>query len=362
MAAATDETETLTHTLDFPTEARIEFMEAVDEIAPGDLAGNARMAFGGPTGSDAIEASMKLAMAATGGDGFVAFRGGNHGQTAGALSLSSVNKYKRHLPRLPNVAHVGYPYPGDDVDAAVTTALDELETVLSDPYGGLTDPAGIWVEPMQGSGGVVVPPEEFVVGLRDLADAHDVPLIFDEIQTGVGRTGEWFAADWYDVTPDAVVLGKSIGGTLPLSLTLFHESLDVWDPGAHKGTFRGFTPAMRAGTRAIEYIREHELLDHARSLGKRLRSRLRDGTEDVSAVCDVRGTGLLLGIEFVDGSGEPDPETAAAVRDACFERGVVILTAGRYGNVLRGLPPLVLTRAQADAGADLIVDAISAAT
>lgn len=353
----------ITHTLDFPTEARIEFLEALDEIAPEGLAGNSRVAFGGPTGGDAIEASMKLAIHATGGNGFIAFRGGNHGQTAGALSLSGVRKYKQVMPTLPNVAHVRYPNPSlhnRPADEEVDMALEELEIVLSDPYSGLTDPAGIWVEPMQGSGGVVIPPDAFLVGLREIADRHGIPLIFDEIQTGVGRTGRWFATDWYDIVPDVLVLGKAIGGTFPLSLTLFEESLDTWEPGAHKGTFRGHVPAMRAGTRALEYIRDHDLLSHARSIGSRLRTRLDEGTDTTDAVGAVRGKGLFLGIEFVDATGDPDPETARAVRDACFERGVLISVAGRYGHVLRALPPLVLTREQADAGADVLVESIDA--
>ncbi|WP_101296946.1 aspartate aminotransferase family protein [Halegenticoccus soli] len=364
LEAIHDQTERLVHTIDFPTEARIEFIEKLNEIAPGKLKDHNRVVFGGPSGSDAIEASIKLAKYNTGGHGLVAFKGSYHGSTSGALSLTSGKKYKKHYtPLLPDVVHVPYPYAfwdGGDEDELAERALAEVRSTLEDPYGGLANPAGIWVEPIQGEGGVVVPPKGFLRGLKELAEANDIPLIVDEIQSGFGRTGKWFASEWYDVTPDAVPMAKGVGGAgLPLGALMYHEDLDTWGPGGHIGTFRGNVPAMRGGVRAIEYIQEHDLLSHTVDLGEYIRSRLTDAMADSPYLEEVRGKGLFIGAEFVDAAGEPNKAAVKEVQEYCYERGVLVWTAGRHGNVLRLLPPLVMTREQAEAGLDVITEAIA---
>ncbi|MFC7045768.1 aspartate aminotransferase family protein [Halobacteriaceae archaeon GCM10025711] len=361
--AVNEQTGKLVHTVDFPTEARLDLIEKLNEIAPGGLPDNNRVVFGGPTGSDAIEATIKLAKYNTGGSGLIAFRGAYHGGSAGALSLTGGKKYKEsYTPLLPDVNHVPYPYPfqqGVSEDEAVERSLDSVRELLEDPYSGLANPAGIWVEPVQGEGGVVTPPEGFLPGLKEIAEANDVPLVVDEIQTGFGRTGKWFASEWEGVTPDVMPMAKAIGGIgLPLSATMYHEDLDTWKPGGHVGTYRGNVPAMVGGTRAIEYIQAHDLLAHARSLGEDIRARFRDLAEETDAIGDVRGRGLFIGVEFVDEDGNPDKETVKAVQQYCYEHGVLVWTAGRYGNVLRLIPPLVLTEELADVAMEIIGDAI----
>jgi diaminobutyrate-2-oxoglutarate transaminase len=361
--AVTEQTERLVHTLDFPTDARLELLEELDAIAPGDLPGNARMVFGGPTGTDAIEATIKLAKDNTDGRGLVAFRGGYHGTSTGAMSLSSARKYKEdYAPLLADVTFAPYPDPvGLDTGSEITVehALSEVRAAVEDPYGGLSNPAGIWVEPIQGEGGVAVPPEGFLRGLGEIAAENDLPLIVDEIQTGIGRTGEWFASDHFGVTPDAVTMAKALGGIgLPLSGTLYHEDLDEWEPGSHVGTFRGYAPAFRAGVRAIEYIRRRDLLAHATELGAYIRARLREAGEDSPFLVDVRGKGLLVGAEFRTPEGEPFGAFVDDLQRRCFERGVLVWTAGRDRHVLRLLPPLVLTERQAEAAMDVVTACI----
>ena len=365
--AVHEQMDKLVHTVDFPSEARLELIETLDRIAPGSLAGNNRVVFGGPTGSDANEASIKLAKYNTGGSGLVAFRGSYHGQTSGALSITSNKKFKTpYAPLLPDVVHAGYPYPlrqGKSPDDAVKDALDEVRAILEDPYGGLADPAGIFVEPIQGEGGIVVPPEGFLEGLREIADDNDLPLMFDEIQSGLGRTGEWFAGEHFDVTPDIMTMAKALGGNgLPLSATMYHEDLDTWGPGDHAGTYRGHVTAMRAGTRAIEYIEAHDLLAHARDLGRHIRGRLNEIAESNPALVEVRGKGLFIGAEFVDEDGEPAKETVTEIQRYCYEHGVLVWKAGRGGSVLRLLPPLVLTHELADAALEVIADGIDEST
>ncbi|ADJ14150.1 aspartate aminotransferase family protein [Halalkalicoccus jeotgali] len=366
MEAVHEQADRIVHTVDFPSEARLELIEKLDEIAPGELAGDNRVIFGGPTGSDAIEAAIKLAKYNTGGTGLIAFRGAYHGPTSGPMSLTSNKKFKGHYtPLLPDVVHAPYPYPfrqGKTEDEAVKDALEEVRAIVEDPYGGLANPAGIFAEPIQGEGGVVVPPEGFLEGLREIADDNALPLVFDEIQSGLGRSGEWFACEHYDVTPDAMTMAKALGGVgFPLSATMYREELDTWGPGDHAGTYRGHVVAMRAGTRAIEYIQAHDLLAHARELGEYLRARLREAGEENELLAEVRGKGLFIGAEFAE-DGEPVDETVDEIQRYCYEHGVLVWTAGRHGSILRLLPPLVLTDELAETAMDVVCEAIEHAT
>ncbi|GAB7090493.1 aspartate aminotransferase family protein [Halorubrum luteum] len=367
LEAVQEQTSRLVHTVDFPTEARLELIEKLDEIAPDGLAGQNRVVFGGPTGSDAVEASIKLAKYNTGGDGLIAFRGSYHGATAGAMSVTSNKEFKRqYTPLLGDVVHAPYPYPlrdGTSPEASVEHALQEVQSIVEDPYGGLANPAGIFVEPIQGEGGIVTPPEGFLQGLRDIATDNDIPLVFDEIQSGFGRTGEWWASDWAGVTPDVMTSAKALGGIgFPLSATMYHEDLDTWGSGDHAGTYRGHVVGMRAGSRAIEYIQDHNLLAHARELGSAIRTRLRDVGEKVDTLVEVRGTGLFIGAEFRDADGEPLGDLVDDLQDYCFEHGVLVWKAGRNGNVLRLLPPLVITETLAETALDVIVEGIEHVT
>jgi diaminobutyrate-2-oxoglutarate transaminase len=365
--AVHEQADKLVHTVDFPTEARLDLIEKLDEIAPGALQGNNKFVFGGPTGSDAIEAAIKLAKYNTGGDGLIAFRGAYHGATSGAMSLTGNKGFKgNYTPLLSDVVHAPYPHPfgqNKSPEEAVDHALEEVRAILEDPYGGLANPAGIFVEPIQGEGGIITPPEGFLTGLREIADDNDVVLVFDEIQSGLGRTGQWWASEWYDVTPDVMTTAKALGGVgFPLSGAMYHEDLDTWGSGDHAGTYRGHVVAMRAGTRAIEYIQDHDLLAHGRELGEHIRGRLREAATETGSIGEVRGKGLFVGTEFVDTDGNPDGETVDAIQQYCYERGVLVWKAGRHGNVLRLLPPLVLTEELAEIAMDVIVEAIQQVT
>jgi diaminobutyrate-2-oxoglutarate transaminase len=348
-----------THTIDFPTEARLDLIEKLDTIAPGELSGNSKVIFGGPSGSDAIEGSIKLAKHNTERHSLLAFEGAYHGATSGALSLTAAKKYKAgYGPLLSDTVHVPYPSPTQGIETE--HALDAVKRKFEDPYGGHQAPAGIWVEPIQGEGGVIVPPKGFLQGLRDIADDNDALLIVDEIQTGMGRTGEWFASDHFGVTPDAITMAKALGGSgLPIGAMLYHKKFDTWEAGGHVGTFRGNAPAMVGGVRAIEYIEEHELLSHAQSLGEEIRGRFTDLSEEVPEIVDVRGKGLFVGVEFDADSAAK--ELVKDVQRRCYENGVLVWSAGRNGSVLRLIPPLVLTERQAEIGMDVICDAVRSA-
>ncbi|WP_247729929.1 aspartate aminotransferase family protein [Halovivax limisalsi] len=379
-----DQLGSIAHTLDFPTEPRLDLIEKLNEIAPGDLAGNATAAFGGPTGSDAIEASIKLAKHVTGGDELIAFRGSYHGGSAGALSLTAGRAFKNDVaPLLADVTHLPFPHPtrspapgtADEAaaicpvdgpcceDPRCALALENVRELLEDPYSGISDPAGIWIEPIQATGGIVTPPEGFLPGLKELCERNDIPLILDEIQTGMGRTGEWWASDVYDVTPDIMPVSKSIGGVgLPLSVTVYREDYDTWGPGAHGGTFRGNVPAMVGGLRAIEYIEELDLLPRARRLGGTIQSRLEAIADRTDEIVDVRGAGLMWGAEFDPATeGVSGADRVSEIQQAAFESGVLVWSAGRDGAVLRLMPPLVVTETQLEVGLDIVESAVESA-
>ncbi len=302
----------------------------------------------------------------TGRRSLVAFEGSYHGMTADALSVTSDTSCGG--PQETSVRFMPFPYCyrcplGMRPQTCELACAKLLERVLEDPFSGLPTPAGVIVEPIQGEGGTVVPPAGWLARVREITRRHEVPLIVDEVQTGFGRTGAMFACEHDGVTPDVIVLSKALGGIgYPLSGIAYDEALDTWEPGAHIGTFRGHQVAMAAGAAAIEQIEALALPDRAREVGALALARLRRARaeDDLPAVGDVRGRGLMIGVELVGDreSRQPWPELAGAVRRACCEKGLIIEVGGRYANVARFLPPLVITRELLVKGIEIFVDAL----
>jgi diaminobutyrate-2-oxoglutarate transaminase len=271
-----------------------------------------------------------------------------------------------------DVHHLPYPYDyrcpfgvGGEEGSRLASAY--VENILEDPDGGITDPAGMILEPVQGEGGAIPAPVEWLCEMRRITRERDIPLILDEIQAGLGRTGALYAFEHADITPDVITLSKAIGGGLPLAVVVYDESLDVWEPGAHAGTFRGNQLAMAAGEATIDYVLENDLDDHAAEMGARLRDHLEATAQRVEAIGDVRGRGLMLGVEFVDpdtdwqgaGPHAPASEFAAAVQAECFDRGLIIELGGRGSATARFLPPLIVTTAQVDEIATIFDEAVA---
>jgi len=217
------------------------------------------------------------------------------------------------------------------------------------------------VEPIQGNGGIVRPPDDFLAGLRALADAHGITLIFDEIQSGFGRSGRMWASEHSAVIPDLMTVGKGIGGGLALSAVVGRAShMSHWTPGTHTSTFLGNAVNLAAGRAAIGVMCRQRLWERSADLGGRLIERLRANLDEHPAVGDVRGTGLFIGIELVRdrATKDPDTEMAAAVRARAFEDGVIVAAAGRYEQVVKISPPLTIDEALADEAVDVVIDAI----
>ena len=359
--------EKLVHALDFPTTVRLDLVEKLIEIAPGELKGNSKVWFGSPSGADAVEAAVKLAKYNTKRRIILAFEGGYHGQTAMALAVTSAKKFKKDfVPLTPEVHFLPYAYCyrcafGLKYPSCGLQCVEYVKHVLDDPYSGVTEPAAIIVEPVQGEGGVITPPNEFLSKLRKVCHEYSVLLIVDEVQAGFGRTGKMFACEHSNIAPDIITLAKAIGGIgLPLSAILYDKKLDTWEPGAHVGTFRGHVTAMAAGLAAINFIQENNLLDHVNKVGERMLRRLRELEGESKYIGEVRGKGLMIGIEFVKNkeTKEPWKEIVDEIQKRCFKHGVLIWKAGHYSNIIRFLPPLVITEELADKAIEVFTNVV----
>ncbi|KGP72095.1 2,4-diaminobutyrate 4-aminotransferase [Pontibacillus yanchengensis Y32] len=363
------------HTLDITTPMKEEFVSEIFDSLPEEFAKRAKIQFCGPTGSDAIEAALKLVKTATGRGGMLSFQGGYHGMTNGALSMMGNIGPKQQVPNLmPDVQFMPYPYSyrcpfglGGDLGSKVSSTY--IERAITNPEGGIVKPAGMVMEMVQGEGGAVPAPIEWVQEMRRITKEQDIPLILDEVQTGIGRTGKMFAFEHAGITPDVLVLSKAIGGTLPLSVVIHDEKLDKWGPGAHSGTFRGNQMAIAAGTATIRYVKENNLEEHAENMGAQLMNRLKQTQAETSSIGDVRGRGLMIGVEVVNMQQEADtlgsypehPDLAKQIQKECFNRGLILELGGRFGSVIRFLPPLIITEEQVNEISNIFHEAVRAA-
>ncbi|KPJ94538.1 MAG: class III aminotransferase, partial [Gemmatimonas sp. SG8_17] len=323
--------------------------------------------FGAPTGSDAVEAAVKLAKYNSGRYPMIAFEGAYHGMTAGALSLCSGAPFKGDfLPLLPEVHFVPYSYCYRCPFNREPTSCDLecgkfLEHVVEDSHSGVGKPAAILVEAIQGEGGSIVPDDRFIPKVREICTKYGILMIVDEIQAGFCRTGKMFSFEHTGTVPDIVTMSKALGGVgFPISAVAYREELDTWPPGKHIGTFRGNMIAYAGGAAAIQFMQQHGLADHAMRLGNLVLDWLKQLEGDSEIIGETRGKGLMLGVEFVKDkvSKEPAPELAAQVRTLCHKRGVLIEIGGHYFNVARFLPPLVLTEELARKGFDIFAESV----
>lgn len=363
------------HTLDLTTPVKENFVDELFDILPAEFARNARIQFCGPTGADAVEAAMKLVKTATGRSGMMSFHGGYHGMTSGALSLTGNLGPKRHVGGLtPGTQFLPYPYDyrcpfGIGGEQGHQIGSRYIEHLLDDPESGVLSPAGMIMELVQGEGGVIPAPHAWAREIRRMTKEREIPLIIDEVQTGIGRTGRMFAFEHAGIIPDVIVISKAIGGGLPLSVIVYRDELDKWEPGAHAGTFRGNQLAMAAGAATLRIIRGERLIEHAAVVGERLCKHLEQTRSAVRCIGQVRGRGLMVGAEIVDtkrdadriGSYPANPKLAREIQQQCLKRGLILELGGRHGSVVRFLPPLIVTEQEIDRIADIFHEAVLAA-
>ncbi len=363
-------------TLDLTTPVKDKFVQDLFFLLPASFRSQAKIQFCGPSGTDAVEAALKLVRTATGRSTMLSFQGAYHGMSQGALSLMG-----NLAPKNPQAAILSnnvqfLPYPNDfrcpfglGGEAGIKANLHYLESLLTNPESGVPLPAGVIIEVIQGEGGVIPADIEWLRGLRRITKETGVPLIVDEIQSGFARSGTMFAFEQAGIVPDVVVLSKAIGGSLPLAVIVYREELDQWQPGAHAGTFRGNQMAMAAGSAVMEYLAQENLASHAAAMGERLLRHLRELQTTCPSLGDVRGRGLMVGVEIVDPGGKPDAQghpppsgqLAALIQRECLVRGLILELGGRFGSVVRFLPPLIITAAEIDRVVEIFSRAVAVA-
>jgi len=344
---------------DFYYENMVDLAEKLAASAPGD--GPRRVYFGN-SGAEAIEASLKLARHFTGRDKIIAFQGCFHGRTMGALSLTSSKAIQRKGfgPFVPGVFHAPFPDPyrsglaPEDCAEASIHFIEELFRTTLPP----DEVAAIFVEPIQGEGGYVVPPQAFFKRLQELAARHKILLVADEIQCGMGRTGKLWASEHFGFVPDIIASAKGIASGMPLSAVIARADVMAWRPGAHASTYGGNPVAVAAALATFDLL-ENGLIDNAARLGEHMRNRMADWPKRFRNVGDVRGFGLMIGVEIVrdQATKERAPELRDRLVSMAFERGLLILGAGP--NVVRLCPPLVINRDQAEFALQTVEDCLS---
>ncbi len=350
---------------DFYHENWVEFGERLDEIAPFK---EDAVSFMTNSGTESVEAAIKLARYHTGASQFIGFLGAFHGRTLGSLSFTASKPlyHEGFYPLMNGVVHAPYPNPyrpvllsqsGEDYGVTVVRYLEEQVLGKLLPA---EDVAGILIEPIQGEGGYVVPTPGFFPALRDLCDRHDILLIVDEVQSGMGRTGKWWAIEHFGVEPDIVCAGKGIASGLPLGAIIARKSIVTWPLGSHGNTYGGNPIACASALATMDLIRDG-FLQNATDVGGYAMDALNEIAVRHPSIGQVRGKGLMIGVEFVKSqqTREPDHDLRERVVQHAFERGLLTLGCGR--NTIRISPPLNITRSEMDAGLEIFDEAISLA-
>ncbi len=326
----------------------------------------ADMFFFGNSGAEAVEGALKLARYVTGRRGVIAFLGGFHGRTMGAASVTSSKvKYRNgHGPFLPDIYFARFPYPyrssTPDAERCTAEALEDIERLFEYVIAP-QDVAAFLVEPVQGEGGYVIPPREWLLALRRIADEHGILLIFDEVQTGFGRTGQWFAAQTFGVEPDILCLAKGIANGFPLGATAARRDLmGRWGAASHGTTYGGSPVSCAAALAVLEVIREEGLLENAREQGAYMLGVLRDLQARSPIMGDVRGVGLMIAVEFIrpGTDKEPNPEAVRRILQRALEGGLLLYPCGHWTQTIRLIPPLTVTREQVEEGLEVFSRAV----
>jgi 4-aminobutyrate aminotransferase len=319
------------------------------------------MLFFSNSGAEAVEGALKLARHVTGRQGIISFTGAFHGRTLGALSVTTSSaRYRKYChPLLPSVYQVPYPYcfrcvfrckPAECGLHCLDYLKNFVERVISPE-----EVAAIIIEPVLGEGGYFPAPVRFLAGLRELCSMHGILIIADEVQSGVGRTGKWFAVEHYGVIPDIMTVAKGIASGFPLSAMVSTPQLmNKWPAGAHGTTFGGNPVSCAASIATIEVIREEGLLEKSTAAGDAAIARLREFGDDHPFIGSVRGYGYMIGIEFVMENGAPDGEACGKVLDYCLKKGLILISCGLERNVIRFIPPLTATENEIDEAIDII--------
>ena len=343
----------------------IELAAKLAEITPPGL----DVAFFGNSGAEAVEGALKLAKYTTRRPGIIAFQGGFHGRTIGAVSVTSSKALYRkgYEPLVPSTYFAPFPHAyrcplGHSCQTSCQGCIQFLEHMLEQ----VIDPrsvAAVLIEPVQGEGGYIPAPTSYLRALRDLCTRHGILLMFDEVQSGFGRTGRWWAGQHHDVTPDIQIMAKGIASGFPLSaVSSTREIMNRWSTGSHGSTFGGNPVSCAAACATIDVIREEGMVENAARMGERLRARLLALKDQYPIIGDVRGLGLMLAAEFVEPDGSPSGRLAEEVRRAALERNMLLLTCGLHDQCIRFIPPLNVNEWELSEGIEVFSEAVKLVT
>lgn len=336
--------------------------EAIKGITPSGLG----MFFFSNSGAEAVEGAIKLTRYTTGRQAIIAFTGAFHGRSFGALSLttSAVKYRKGYGPFLPSIYHAPYPYcyrcpVGKNRDDCSLDCFLYLKNILLKHIIHPDEIAAFIIEPVQGEGGYIVPPAEYLKEIRELSLRHGILLILDEVQTGIGRTGKWFGLEHFGITPDIMTIAKGVASGFPLSAVIStKEIMGKWQPGAHGTTFGGNPVSCAAAVATIKTIDKDGLLKKAESISQKAIKYLKEMKSRYSVIGDVRGFGYMIGIEFVRDGKEPDPEAVKNVIKGCLDRGLILIECGGEKNVIRFIPPLIITQEEMNRGLGILEEVV----
>ena len=358
-AAIKEQAENLTHSLanDAYFDKEADFAELLAKISPGQALGST---FFGNSGAEAVEAAVKLSRYYTKKGEHIVFMGSYHGRVGNALAMASRVKYKYgHGPFPPGIFFAPYPYCfrcwfKQEYPSCNMLCVDYLEKAVLEFGGPSNDVASIIVEPLQGEGGYIPPPKEFMPRLRKICDDRGMLLVADEVQSGLGRTGEVWECNATGTVPDILIAGKALGGGIPLgAIVAKHEVMDVWRPGSHSSTFGGNGISMAAGLVHVQEILEQRLPERARVLGEHALKRLRELMDKYDIIGDTRGKGLMIGVEIVKTKKTMEPLYVPQMQGMAWKNGLMMITAGMFGNVFRIAPPIIISLEQLDKGIDI---------
>jgi len=347
---------------DFYYESYVDLGETLHDLIPGDFR---KKFFYGNSGAESVEAAIKLARWHSRRQGILAYIGSFHGRTMGAVSLTGSKPAQRRYfsPLVPGVEHIFYPYcyrcPFNlECPDCGFRCVSYIDDYLFHKFVPPEEVAMVVAEPIQGEGGYIVPPKGYFRELKKLLDEHGILLAMDEVQTGIGRTGKWFGIEHFDAVPDIVCMAKGIAAGLPLGVTASRADLMDWTPGSHASTFGGNPVSCAAAQAVIGVIKEEKLLENAEKQGSYIMKRLNEAMDDHPMMGDIRGAGLMVGVELVKDrdTKEPAREETVDVMMRCFRKGVAIVNCGV--STIRMMPPLVITRDLVDASLEIFLECL----
>ncbi len=362
--AIREQADRLVHSLanDAYYDLEAEYAELLAKISPG---GQLESTFFGNSGAEAVEAAVKLSRYYTKGSEHIAFMGAYHGRIGNALAMASRVKYKYgHGPFAPGFYFAPYPYCyrcwfKQEYPSCGMLCIDYLEKGILEFGGPSGDLASVFVEPIQGEGGYIVPPKEYLPRMRKLCDERKCLLVMDEIQSGLGRTGEVWECNSSDIVPDLLLTGKASGGGVPFGACMAKKSImETWRPGSHSSTFGGNGMSVAAGLAHVKYILENDLMGRTKVLGAHALKRLNELKDKYELIGDVRGKGLMIGVEIVKDKRTKAPLYVPQMQGVAWRKGLMMITAGMFGNVFRIAPPLIISQEQLDKGIDIFEETI----